>query len=342
MRILLFTELTSEFGRAHFKKLLSLDEDIVAVVTSPPEENSNVIKQDFKLYWNILWGKFHREGLSSCIEAVVRKAFKDKDIVFSMRKRKIPHFQPFNLKAKHTVKTFHNLNSDLIISAAYTRILPPEIIKSPKLAAVNFHPSLLPHCRGCNPWFWSIATGEEYTGVTAHFMLPEVDAGDIILQKKIKIDSTITYGRLYRKSIRLSTEILREILEYAKKGAFPRTTQRSEEATYYSHPLKKDRKIDWNASAIGILNLIRASCPYPGAYTSFREEEIGILDGIVKTREGKDIKPGKIRRQDKHGILVDTGAGDIVIRWIKLSDGKEIPASTFIKRYKVKVGECFS
>ncbi|SVE35269.1 uncharacterized protein METZ01_LOCUS488123, partial [marine metagenome] len=81
------------------------------------------------------------------------------------------------------------MNPDLIISAGYDRKIPNIILKIPKIGSFNFHPSLLPAYAGGNPWFWVIAKGEKYTGVTVHSMTTVYDAGDIILQKRIRIEN---------------------------------------------------------------------------------------------------------------------------------------------------------
>ncbi len=70
--------------------------------------------------------------------------------------------------------------ADLLLVAAFGRILPAELLALPRLGAFNVHPSLLPRWRGNNPIEWQILREERTGGVTVHEIVPEVDAGPIV------------------------------------------------------------------------------------------------------------------------------------------------------------------
>ncbi len=102
----------------------------------------------------------------------------------------IPVFQPTKLRDGTALETIRQLEPDLIVVAAYGRILPQEILDYPRLGCVNVHSSLLPKYRGAAPIHWAILNGEQETGVTLMHMALALDAGDIIAQRATPIDRT--------------------------------------------------------------------------------------------------------------------------------------------------------
>lgn len=80
-------------------------------------------------------------------------------------------------------------NCDLVILAGFMRILTPEFVNHYSNRLVNIHPSLLPKYPGTNTHQRAIDAGDEYHGASIHFVVPEVDAGPIILQGRIKINA---------------------------------------------------------------------------------------------------------------------------------------------------------
>ena len=100
----------------------------------------------------------------------------------------LPVYQPTKLRDGTALETIRSLAPDLIVVAAYGRILPQEILDYPKYGCINVHSSLLPKYRGAAPIHWSILNGDKETGVTIMHMALALDAGDIISQVKTPID----------------------------------------------------------------------------------------------------------------------------------------------------------
>ena len=72
--------------------------------------------------------------------------------------------------------------------AGFMKILSKNFIKNFGNKIVNIHPSLLPKYRGLNTHERVLKNKEKYTGCTVHYVTPKLDSGNIILQKKIKIN----------------------------------------------------------------------------------------------------------------------------------------------------------
>ena len=127
---------------------------------------------------------------------------------------------------------------DVIVVAAFSRILKAPLLAAPRLGVVNVHPSLLPKFRGPNPIYWALAQGESRTGVTLHFMDAGIDTGDVILQREVRIESGETEWSLFQKCCSVAAQMLKETLPSITAGTATRTRQDESAASYQSHPPK--------------------------------------------------------------------------------------------------------
>ena len=97
---------------------------------------------------------------------------------------------PSRLEFDRTVTQFLKLNRiDLVCLAGFMRILSDEFVTLWQGRMINIHPSLLPNYRGLNTHQRVLAAGDTLTGCTVHFVAPEVDSGEIILQTQVPIIS---------------------------------------------------------------------------------------------------------------------------------------------------------
>jgi phosphoribosylglycinamide formyltransferase 1 len=76
---------------------------------------------------------------------------------------------------------------DLIVLAGFMRILQQGFVMRWSSRIVNIHPSLLPSFRGLHPQRQALQAGHQHTGCTVHWVVPEVDAGEIIGQAVVPI-----------------------------------------------------------------------------------------------------------------------------------------------------------
>ncbi|HBR68542.1 MAG TPA: phosphoribosylglycinamide formyltransferase [Rhodospirillaceae bacterium] len=81
--------------------------------------------------------------------------------------------------AKHPV--------DLICLAGFMRILTPHFINRWPDKIINIHPSLLPDYKGLHTHERALADGKKEAGCTIHYVVPEMDSGPIIMQKRVPI-----------------------------------------------------------------------------------------------------------------------------------------------------------
>jgi len=100
----------------------------------------------------------------------------------------LPVYQPVKMRDGEALCIVQELAPELIVVAAYGKILPEDILNTPPYGSINVHSSILPKYRGAAPINWAILNGESVTGVTIMYMAKELDAGDIILCRETAID----------------------------------------------------------------------------------------------------------------------------------------------------------
>lgn len=102
------------------------------------------------------------------------------------RKYKIPVIEVKNVNSKEHLDYLESLDIDIVISSQ-GQIFKKELLALPKIACINRHTALLPEYGGVTPVFWAMYNKEKEFGVSVHYMVEEVDGGDILYQEAIPI-----------------------------------------------------------------------------------------------------------------------------------------------------------
>lgn len=241
----------------------------------------------------------------------------------------IPVYQPEKLSDSEDLQTLIDLNADLIVTAAFGQLLPESLLKAPKLGAINVHASLLPKYRGGAPIHQAIIDGEPTTGITIMYMVKKLDAGNIISQSEIEIESQDNVGTMHDKLSFLGADLLKETLPSIINGTNDSIPQDDNKATFASNISREDEKIDWTASAETIYNHIRGLSPWPVAYTQFEDGNLKVFAAYIE--KGKSGEPGSIIETTKKAIIVATGSNDaIALTDIQVSGKKRMLAANYL------------
>jgi methionyl-tRNA formyltransferase len=156
---------------------------------------------------------------------------------------------------------------DLVLSAGFRSPIAGSCLIQPRLGAFNVHPSLLPRYRGRSPVNWAVLHGEAETGLTLHHMVEAVDAGDVVMARRVAIGPSETAFEVLARLERELRPLLSEALPLILAGAAPRQPQDPSAATYFGGRRPEDGLIDWSWPARRIHDLVRAvSRPFPGAF----------------------------------------------------------------------------
>ena len=250
----------------------------------------------------------------------------------------IPVFQPEGRIGEAEIRILKELNPDLIVVAAYGRILPKPVIQLPAYGCINVHASLLPKYRGAAPIQWAIVNGEKETGVTIMQMDTGLDTGDMLLKESIPIEETDTSVTMHDKLAVLGAELLIKTLNILKKGEHIAEPQDQEVSTYAPMFHKDSGKIDWNQSASSIHCLVRGTQPWPVAYTLYQGEKMKIWKSQVVKATSTAQRPGLIRQTSRNGILVDAAEDQVLIEEIQMPGKKRMAVSSFLAGNTIETG----
>lgn len=262
---------------------------------------------------------------------VGRKQKLEKSPVKKVAERnKIPVFSPPTLKEKKVAEEIAKMRPDIIIIAAYGKILPGSILEIPKYGSINVHASLLPKYRGASPVQQAILNGEKETGTTLMLMNEKLDAGEIIAQEKLKISKDDNSGTLSDKLSKVGAKMLVETLPDWISGSIKAVSQNESQASFCRMVKKEDGKINWNETAEEIFRKWRAYQPWPGIHTFWRGKRLNISD--IKTENHFDFgkKPGTVV-EHKEKAAVQTKAGIVILEKLQLEGKKKMEIREFLR-----------
>lgn len=236
--------------------------------------------------------------------------------------------QPEKVRTPEFLESIKQLEPDLIVTAAYGRILTKAVLDVPRFGCVNVHGSLLPKYRGASPIQWALINGDSITGITTMFMDEGMDTGDILLQREIGITQDMNCQELYEKLEVLGAETLIETIHELEKGTLKRKRQDHSRAINVPMMKKEMGLIDWSKSALEIHNLVRGTNPWPGAFTFYKGDRMKIwktalvADGSESAAAG--TQPGKVLNILKDSLIVATGDGYVRITELQFENCRKM------------------
>ncbi len=248
----------------------------------------------------------------------------------------IPVFQPEKLRDGSALAKLKELDPELIVTAAYGKLIPDDILALPPKGCINVHGSLLPKYRGAAPIQWAVLNGEAETGVTIMHMAHEMDAGDIISQVSTPIGPEETAGELFDRLAPLGGKLLAETVAQIAAGTAKRTPQDPSRVTLAPMISKKMSPVDWTRSAQQIYNQLRGLDPWPGATTDVISGETVKLWGAQVVEKHTDAFPGVIVKADGQGIDVACGDGKVLrILELQAPGGKRMSAGDYLRGHPI-------
>ena len=241
----------------------------------------------------------------------------------------LPVYQPLKMRDGEALGILRELAPELIVVAAYGKILPQEILDLPRYGCINVHSSLLPKYRGAAPINWAILNGERITGVSIMYMAEELDAGDVILTAKTPIDPEEDLPSLWDRLAKVGAEALAEALPLLAAGTAPRTPQDSTQATFAPMLSRELSPIDWTKPVAAIRNQVRGLIPWPCATAELTGQRFKIYKTAVGT--ATDKTPGTLLSAGKKGIEVACGDGQSLwITELQAEGGKRMSAAAYL------------
>lgn len=306
MRILFMG--TPEFAVEQLKRLVETGHEICGVFTQPDKPKNRGMKMTFS--------PVKEYALTHGLEV----------------------YQPTKMRDGNALAIVRELQPELIVVAAYGRILPEDILTLPPFGSINVHSSVLPKYRGAAPINWAILDGQKETGVTIMYMTRDLDAGDIVCSKKTDIMPDEDARELTHRLALLGADALEDAIEKIADGTAVRTPQ-DHSASTYAPMLSKDLSpMDWTRSAQALHDQVRGLIPWPCASMGLGGKKVKVF----KTRMGGEINAaaGTILTAGKQGLEIACGDGhSLWILELQAEGGKRMMSADYLRGHPVEIGK---
>ena len=242
-------------------------------------------------------------------------------------------YKPNDLNDANFIKDIQLLNIDVLLVAAYGKILPDWLLEISNIVPINIHYSLLPLYRGASPIQTSLINGDTNTGVTFMKMVKGLDEGDIIKKYELKIKQNHNKISLENDLCLLSIRYLNEVLDLIKLNKFSYVKQDNDLASYCSKIKKSDSIVNFDSPADEIFNKFRAYYEWPGTAFNYKDIRIKICEMTVSDIISSK-RPGNIFKFDSSGLYINTSTKVIVITYLQFPGKKIISSSDAFNAYK--------
>ena len=254
-------------------------------------------------------------------------------------------YQPTTLRDEAFAQLLAQLDPELIVVAAYGKILPRNVLDYPKYGCINVHGSHLPAYRGAAPIQRAIMNGLTVTGNTIQFMADGIDTGDMIAKDEVEIGENEDFGSLYDRMGKSGGKLLISVVEKIENGTASAEAQDDSLATYAPKIEKAECALDFSLSAQTLHNKIRALSPAPLGVAVLKNEKetknIKIVSTVVVEKEGVHGEVGKILSVDAKKGLICAACGEGILGITALvPEGKgKMNAGDFIRGRKIDAGD---
>lgn len=265
----------------------------------------------------------------------------------------VPVIQPASINGPEGQAALQAFSPDVLVVAAYGQILSKAVIRTPAVAAINVHASLLPKYRGASPIAHAILNGETRTGVTILRIEPALDAGEMLAKEEVEIRPGETTGELEARLAPIGARLCVDVVRRLKAG--PVSGEKQDPALVTKAPklTKENGLIDWSQPAERIVNHVRAMQPWPTAYTFFHRsgrEPVRVIVTAAEVARGtlfgeQGSAPGDAAPYYDgvaHRIAVFTGtASDLLVAELQPAGKKRMASAEFLRGYPLHDGDRF-
>ena len=242
-------------------------------------------------------------------------------------------YQPDSLRNEETLNKLSGYEPDLIVTAAYGKILPKDILDLPRYGCINCHGSLLPARRGASPVQRAILEGDKVTGVTFMKMDVGMDTGDIIDKVEVEFDPNEHTESLMNRLAKASAAKLPSVIDAWVCGELTSKKQDDSKATSCPPIKLEEGEFYWTQDAADIHNRVRALSAWPGAFVIKEDKKLKVLDSeVISENDGlipddmKNAEPGIVVKAKGDNLIVKCGKGYLKVKELQQPGGKKLNA----------------
>ena len=248
----------------------------------------------------------------------------------------IPVFQPENFREEETVEQLRSLQPDVVAVVAYGRILPQKVLDIIPNGFINIHASVLPQYRGSAPYQWAVLDGLTETGVSAQFMVRQMDAGDVVGVSKTPIGPNETAGELLDRLAVLGADLLSETLTKFQNNALVPQVQDESQVSMAPMLDKTMCPIDFEKTAQQVHNQVRGLHPWPVATTQINGVNFKIHSTVI-VENPTNAPAGTILGLTKTGLQIACSEGAVEIRSLQVEGGKRMAAPDYFRGHPLEL-----
>ena len=253
----------------------------------------------------------------------------------------LPVFQPASLRGEAAQEELAKLEPDVIVVAAYGKLLPPPVLNTPRYGCLNLHPSLLPRYRGPSPVASAILDGEAVTGVTLMLLDEGMDTGPIIAQREYALSGRETAAGLTLSLFQTGAQLLLDTLGPWVAGGIAAKPQDEALATTTRKLERGDGAVDWRAPASELERRCRAFSPWPGLFSRWDGKVLKLLDvAPLPSTVAPHTGPGLVTPLSvpRTPVGVGTGDGILALKSVQLEGRRPLTAAEFLQGYPQFLG----
>ena len=296
---------TPDIAATCLKKLLSENLQIVGVYTQPDRPKGRGMKMQF-----------------SPVKEVALE-------------HNIPVFQPENFREEETVQQLRSLQPDAVAVVAYGRILPQKVLDIAPNRFINIHASVLPAYRGSAPYQWAVLDGLKETGVSAQFMVRQMDAGPVVGVAKTPIGPDETAGELLDRLAVLGADLLFETLLGLENNTLKPVVQDESCVTLAPMLDKSMCPIDFTQTAQQTHNKVRGLNPWPVATAQIGGKQFKVYTTAI-VENPTNAPAGTVLGLTKTGLQIACSEGAIEIRVLQAEGGKRMAAPDYFRGHPLE------
>ena len=247
----------------------------------------------------------------------------------------IPVFQPESFREEETVEQLRALQPDVVAVVAYGRILPQKVLDIVPGGFINIHASLLPQYRGSAPYQWAVLDGLTETGVSAQYMVRQMDAGDVVGVRRTPIGADETAGELLDRLAIQGADLLSETLtKFQNKTLIP-TAQDESKVSMAPMLDKTICPIDFTKTAQQVHNQVRGLNPWPVATAQIGGKTFKIYTTAI-VENLANAPAGTVLGLTKTGLQIACGEGAVEIRILQAEGGKRMSAPDYFRGHPLE------
>lgn len=258
-------------------------------------------------------------------------------------KNNLPVLTPENLRKEPEVfGQIKAWQAEVAVVVAFGQILSQDFLDSFALGAVNVHGSLLPLWRGAAPIQRSLEAGDQVTGVCLQRMVKQLDAGPVIGERRVQLDSEINATELYDRLAVLGCDLLHvELMDYVRGNLAP-LPQDESLVSIAPKIAKEEAALDLvHKSAECLHNKIRAFTMGPGTYVTFQGKRLKIHKTKV-VNSSSAVQAGCIAEVSANELLIQTAKGQLSLLEVQPESKNRMPIVDFLKANNLVKGQSLS